>query len=226
MAYNIFTSIVPHPLHPLSDDSYAHLGNWGELNDYYFTMTQETLPMMAGLTGGLVALWLTWRMLFSSDRLAPPDRRFWIFYIAFTFILGICVNAGWNQYGCAHITMQSASMMLVTLLAARLTSLPKWAIRLVIAGAAVDYVLGILLQFDRQSYVFPTIRDAAGQLMMLPDYTLGRFGAIDFMAKLNAGYVFWGDHFPGAIPILEIVSGIGACGLLGALWRIRRRQIT
>ena len=53
-AYNIFSTIIPHPFHFIPDNQFSALGNWGQVNDYYFTMTQQTLPMMAGLVGGIV----------------------------------------------------------------------------------------------------------------------------------------------------------------------------
>jgi hypothetical protein len=222
MLYNMFTSIVPHPLHRVANDAFDHLSNWGQINDYYFSMTQQTLPMMAGLVGGVVAVGLLVKRLLVAHPVMKGARGFWIFYLAFTFIVGICVNADWNDYGCAHITLQSLALMAVTLLAANLIELPAWLLGLVLVGAAVDYALGILLQFDRESYIYPTAVNGAGQSVMLPDYTLGRYGASDYLAKLRAGYVFWGDRFAGAAPVLEMASVAIA---VYALWFLLRLYV-
>lgn len=226
--YNLFATIVPHPFHHIADNQFNSLGSWSEVGDYYFTMTQQTLPMMAGLIGGVVALGLAVRLLWSGpsapmaiNRRSPGVARgFWAFYIPFTFVLGVAVNPDWNGFGVGHVTLQSLAMMALALLAARWTALSPITRRLVVLGAAVDYGLGVYLLFDRESRVYATQRIQGGQVLITPDETLGRHGIGEYIAKLISGYVFWADHWIALIPCLQIVSLAGAvCAvwfLLGA----------
>jgi hypothetical protein len=109
----------------------------------------------------------------------------------------------------------------VTLVAAGLATLRPALFRLYLAGLAVDYALGILLQFDRESYVYPTVMNDNGQWVMLPDYTLGSTGAQEYLEKLRAGYVFWGDRLARISTGLEVLSV--ACAVC-AIWYLARRQ--
>jgi hypothetical protein len=221
--YDLLTSIVPHPLHGLARNTWDSLQNLGQLNDFYFTMTQQTIPMMMGSVGGVVVLILLARRLFSAREPSREDNRcFWIFFIGFSFIVGIAVTADWSPAGVAQITLQSISLMGITLLSSYLPTSRAITFWLVLVGAMIDFSLGIFLHFDRQSYIYPTISSAQGTTI-LPDYALGRYGVGDYMAKLGGRYVFWGDHFAGAAGALELASIILAAGAFIFLIRFRAR---
>lgn len=204
IAYNLFTSIVPHPLHPVDKVNFTPIDQLGKLRDYYFLMSQTTMLLMIGLAGGVVAvgLWI-WCL-----RRLPGQRRFWLFYVVFSYIVGISVNYDWNPFGCAHITMQSLAMMGVVLLAWRFRTLPIAIRGLVVIGAIVDYGLGIWLHFDRQSYVHTMLR-AGDKVTFAHDLSLGG-GFQDYIAKMAKEYVFWGDWLAPAAPVLRFVTVFGA----------------
>jgi hypothetical protein len=119
------------------------------------------------------------------------------------------------------VTLQPLALMGVTLVAAWLPTFRPLIFRLVLAGLAVDYAFGILLEFDRESYIYPTTLNAAGQTIMLPDPTLGGTGAQEYLEKLWAGYTFWGDHMAGFSTTLELLSLAGA---VCAVWFLARRS--
>jgi hypothetical protein len=217
VAYNCFTSIVPLSIRQVGWNV-AALKNWGEVRDYYFLMTQQTLPTMIGIAGGCVVLLLLARRL--SRRGA--QRGFWIFYILFGFLVGIAVNGEWQLAGDAHVTLQSMGMMGVTFLAASLPELSTWLFGLVVGGCALDYALGVLLQFDRESYVYPTLRQPDGTLAFLKDPTLGTYGFSEYVAKTMDGYTFWGDHCAAASTFLELASAGIAVGAM--VWLVRWRK--
>jgi hypothetical protein len=213
---NMYVSLVPHPLRPAGYKPFVPIRNWGNLRDYYFMICQTCLPTMMGLSGGIIAVWALARAFMGRE---TKRRGFWIYFLIFTFVVGMAVNGNWNGYGLAHVTLQPLALLGVTLVAAALPGLGKFWRWVVPATLLVDYALGILLEFDRQSYLLPTIYDAAGKATVLPDVTIGGNAALEYLAKLQAGYVFWGDHFAGAIPVLEIVSGVIGCGAVWMVWR-------
>ena len=57
---------------------------------------------------------------------------------------------------------------------------------IIMVGAAVDYGLGVLLPFDRRTYVYPTSGDNSTGITILKDPTIG-IGAEDYAMKVGAG---------------------------------------
>jgi hypothetical protein len=221
LIYNLITTAIPHPLRyiPAQYRPFVPPHNWGDLRDYYFLMAQTTLPTMIGLTSGVVAIVIFLRYLLSSTKGRADDKAFWLFFVLFTYVVGVAANPGWTAYGNGYVTLQSLALIGVTLVAARLTSLRPAVFFLVWIGLAIDFAFGVLLEFDRESYVYPTITDAAGKMLMLPDYTLGTTGAAEYLQKIDAGYVFWGDRLATISQALEISSIVIALAALVFLWR-------
>ena len=48
IASNFLTSIIPHPLRPLSSSATLPVNNLSDLRDWFFSMAQTTLPVMIG----------------------------------------------------------------------------------------------------------------------------------------------------------------------------------
>jgi Dolichyl-phosphate-mannose-protein mannosyltransferase len=225
--HNLFTSLVPHPLHPVSDQHFTRLGNWGQIHDYYFMMTQTTLPMMMGATGGLVVIGMTLGLLRRRRGWPPGVRGFWIWFVLFGLLVGAAVNPEPDDYGCAQVTLQALSMMGVTLLAAWLTRLNLAWFVLVLIGMAVDYGLGIYLHFDRQAHIFKVILVDNGKNMnvnVIRDPELGITGYGEFMAKIYLRFIFWGDHLAPWAPLFKSLSVVGAMAAMAMLIRMRARQ--
>jgi hypothetical protein len=155
---------------------------------------------------------------------ASKERSFWIFFILFTFIVGIAVNPETEVFGCAHVTLQPLALMGVTLVSAWLASLSLPLFRFAILGLALDYILGILLHFERESHVFATLPDPVLGKKIVMDTSLGSQAFLEYAAKLSQGYVFWGDHFAPISSILKIASALIAVMALLYLLEFRARQ--
>ena len=54
--YNYFTNLVPFPLHPAPVLWFQPIQTWADVRDYYFMMSQRTLPMMMGCTAGFIVI--------------------------------------------------------------------------------------------------------------------------------------------------------------------------
>lgn len=217
--YNIFTSIVPHPFHPPKPNGrFNSLKNWDERHNYFFMMWQTTLPLMIGITAGPAAFFILVRRLWSPDWPRRWEKQFWLFYLPFTFVIGIAVNNGRDIFGTAHVTLQSMAMMGTTLVAAFLLRLRPRTFNLILVGLVIDYGLGIFLHFNRQSRIFRTVVGPNGQLIALVKRSVGRpTAAKDYLIKLQRGFVFWGDrlrHLNTALQILSVLAAMGAIWLL------------
>jgi hypothetical protein len=224
--YNMFTSIVPHPFHPpMANQRFNSLKNWDERHNYFFMMWQTTLSLMVGISAGPVAFCILIKRLWLSDWPRRWERRFWLFYLPFTFVVGIAVNYGRDIFGVAHVTLQSMAMMGTTLLAAFLMRQRLGILILVLIGLSIDYSLGIFLHFNRESHVFPTTTDSAGQLTVLFKRSVGRpTAAMEYLVKLERGFVFWGDHLRHLAIALQILSVIIAISSLLVLVRFYKSE--
>jgi hypothetical protein len=223
---NLFTSLVPHPFHTLADKQIPSIHNWGNLRDYCFMMYQTTLPMMIGSVAGLMALYLLFfrRYAFGGDAKFKSQRSFWLFFVPFSFIFGTATNPDWDPIGVAHITQQALAMMGVALVAAWLLDLRRWLFAIIIFGTAIDYALGVLLEFNRESYIFHTKVDPRLGRILIPDPTLGGPAFVEYYNKIVYRLVFWGDHFVAASTCLQIISSIVAMTALALLIRMKFRQ--
>jgi len=223
--YDLLSCAIPHVLRPVAYKPFSPPRNWGDMRDYYFMMAQSCLPTMVGLVSGAVALWLIVRFFRSPPRPWPHSKPFWLYFLLFTYIVGVAVNPGLNYFGIAEITLQPLALMGVTLVAAQLPSLKPWLFRVLCAGLILDYAFGILLEFDRESYIYPTIVGPDKKIYMLPDATLGTTGATEYINKVWAGYVFIGDHLSRAIPAMEVASALAAAAavlLLARMYQLAR----
>jgi hypothetical protein len=227
-SYNFMTSLVPHVFHSAGPNPEStvlrNVHTLRNLRDYYFTMAQTCLPTMIGVISGLAALIWMMQMFLSGDRRRRGEKQFWIFFLIFASVVGVAVNYTRTAVGSAHLTMVPIALMGVTLVAAWLPSARPGAFRIVLAGLAVDYCLGILLQFTLESMV-PQLVIQGGRAFLVQDPELGGNTLGEYYAKLEGGYVFWGDHLVDWGPALQVVSVVTAVGVLWFLVRIHSRRL-
>jgi hypothetical protein len=218
---NFVTSIIPHAFRPLSSSATLHVNNLSDLRDWFFLMAQTTLPVMIGSGAGLVAALLACRLFFSRDRTFESEKRFWIFFTLFGFIVGVIAVPDGPYYGVAHVALQPLALIGLTLVAAWLPRMEPTLFWIVFVGLVVDYCLGIYLHFEFQSRVFQTVlRPNAGRPIVPPDDAVGA-GQDDYAVKLAYGYRFWGDQLRAVIPMLKTVSAVIAVYLLYRIYRLR-----
>ena len=197
--YNCFATLVPFPIHIWR--WYLPLNSWGDLRDYYFMIAQTNLTAMMGISGGIIVLVYLWRPVL--------QHRFWLFFLPFIYFVGIAVNGNWEPFGVAQVTHQPMALMGLAFLASLLADLLPSLFALVIAGCCVDYLMGILLQFNRQSLTYPVTATSAGET--------------EYLIKVQRGYVFWGDHFSHLLIGFQVMSVAGAVLAIYFLLRWRRQ---
>ena len=148
IAGNLADTLAPHPLrNDASLDFLTQPNALGWWRDYFFLIYQTNLIVAMGIAGGLAAAGLlawTWRR--KRGWRAGPEARFWLMLIPFCLALGIAVAGERDTFGQAHLTLQPLVLLGVTLVAGSLAVLPRAAAYLVVAGCALDFGLGIVLQ--------------------------------------------------------------------------------
>jgi hypothetical protein len=176
--------------------------------------------MMIGCTAGfVVALLLIRFFLFSRGRLAA-NKFFWVLFLFLGYLLGLASAPGVYPFGAAHLALQPLAIVGVAYLATRLRNIPAVLFWIVLAGAAVDYALGIYLNFDRHSHVYAVVGSRATELSVVPTEEYG-FGVLEYSKKVLENYTFWGDYFANVIPLLKIISVV--VGVWTLAWLVRWR---
>jgi hypothetical protein len=153
------------------------------VRDCFFVVYQLNAIFAMGLVGGPVVLWLAYRALRRQRRqtaapkakgkrparkvaptLAPatPEQRFWRVLIAAALLLGVAVVGERDPLGVGHLTLLSLQVVGLSMLAAVVPWRRSVLTMMILAGCAVDFSCGVLLQAhvegldnDAQASVFP-----------------------------------------------------------------------
>ena len=174
IALNVFDSLVPPALH--NGALYVRFGGQrtsGYLRDFFFATYEHGAITGMGLIAGPVIVWLAIRALrrrrdvpaaktrkpvkrqtVANARLLPltPEQSFWRILIIAGFLLGIAVVGERDPLGVAHLTMLSLQVIGITMLAAILPWNRRALAVVILAGCALDFAVGILLQAHVESF--------------------------------------------------------------------------
>jgi hypothetical protein len=221
---NIVNSIVPHPLraagrHYVAEWFQPQKSTLGYVRDYTFLIYQVNAAGALGSVGGLVALYLVYRRC----RTAPPRARaevwFWIAFIVVCFLAGIAVHGAPDDVGLVHICLQPLMLLGVVFLAASVPDLPRWLGYAALAGCAVDFVLGVLLQFAMEHRVGTLTITAARKLVIANTMGLSPLAALNWGAREIYSKHFFGDHFASLAPAIGVALGLGYATVIVLMWR-------
>ncbi len=146
---NIFDTVVPHFLRPLDPALIVQHSPWGYLRDFFFQCYQVNLPLALGSMGSIVVAREAWR---AAGEAPATVRWYWTTLVVGVMLLGIGTHGARDEWGLAHICLQALVVLALAFLAARWPRLsPRWQ-RALMAGAAFDFLLGIVLQFAVQNF--------------------------------------------------------------------------
>jgi hypothetical protein len=216
IALNLRDTLVPHFLRTLDGSLIAQSSPWGYWRDWCFQLYQLNLFFVFGSVAWLALL----RELPRAWTPAPSRCRwFWVLFAGGVILLGVAVHGARDTWGLAHICLQALVVLGLAFLATRWTGLTRgWRVVLV-AGASVDFCLGIALSFAVQSYSLDfRLNPGRPAAEMLRSYSGSAF--MNLAAKLQHGLVFFGEVYrlPGAL-VLALLAGI----LTLAITRAARR---
>ena len=185
IASNVFDTIVP-----LAVRDPDMLGRFGGqrtsayVRDWVFVFYQLNAIFGMGLVGGPLVVWLAYRALrrkrppaAAQPRAKPkrpaakvppervpvtPQQLFWRILIAAGLVLGIAVVGERDALGVGHLTLLSLQVVGLSMLAAVVPWRRGTLAMVILAGCAVDFSFGVLLQAhveslenDAQGAVFP-----------------------------------------------------------------------
>lgn len=143
IAYNLFTSFVPHPVYlsrQAFDSYFAQRSGIGWWRDYVFHIDVTTLPGMMGPIMGVPAAVAVWRRLRSAG---GAVRGFWIFMTVWGVGVGIAVHGEPDDFGAAHICLMPLALLALATLAAELPQMaPGWRIT-VLLGLLLSWAVSI-----------------------------------------------------------------------------------
>jgi hypothetical protein len=197
IAANLVDTIVPViARQPSLLDDYAGQRAAGAVRDWFFVFYQVNVVFGMGLVGGPLAVWLAYRAL--RRRRASPaaqprtrpgkpavkvppaapataEQRFWRILIAGGVLLGVAVVGERDPLGAAHLTMLALQAVGLSLLAAAAPRRRGTLAIVILAGCALDFSCGVLLQAHveslentAQSTVFPGMEFAGGAIRAAP----------------------------------------------------------
>jgi hypothetical protein len=210
---NLRDTVIPPQVRGFKGRLFAQDSPWGTLRDQFFICYQVNLPLALGSVGWAAVL----REAFRAARGAPRSEvRFWGASIAGFVLLSIAVYGDREHYGIAHICLQSVVLLGLAFLAARWESLgPRWQ-ALVALGWAVDFVLGIALQFGVESLAIDRWLGPA----LTPDQialTYAPVSQANYFQKTEAHLQFVADLLPNGAPwVVALLAALFGFALLRA----------
>jgi hypothetical protein len=214
IALNLRDTAIPHFLRPMDRWLIAQPSPWGYWRDWFFQVYQINLFFMFGSVAWLAVL----RELARDWRVSPrPWRWFWTWFVAGAFLLGVAVHGARDNWGLAHICLQSLLVVGLAYLAAHWTRLGRGWRLAVIAGATVDFCLGIALHFGVQSYAFDQwLTPGRPVADTLKSYS--QFSQMNIYAKVSHKLAFAGDAL-SPTSIFVLLAAILAFALMRAARR-------
>lgn len=208
---NLRDTLVPHFLRSIDPDLLAQGSSLGWWRDWFFQLYQVNFFFVFGSVAWIAILTL----LFRQWKHTTASRKiFWIVFIVGNAILGVAVVGGRYFWGLVYVCLQPLVLLGLAFLAAQWHRLGgPWRL-ILIAGATVDFALGIFLQFGVQSFALEqwftgdkAMRD------LVSSYSIQT--RINFGAKINNHWVFVGDVFADhRVIIVAALAGL----FLVALW--------
>ena len=144
IAGNIFDSVVPPQLRqdPLLR-GFDQRNQAAVIRDHAFVIYQQNLVFATGVAGGPLALWFLLKA--PGGKRFKRERAFWLTCVAFVAPAGIAVVGERGTLGVAHLTLLPVLMLGLTVVAA-MFSRRRAIAALVLAGCAVDFSTGVMLQ--------------------------------------------------------------------------------
>lgn len=152
IGYNIWTTLIPHPLRHVDYSMITQTDALAWFRDYFFLINQVNLPALVG-TGGLVALvaaiardWKVWRQ--QSGMIRPE----WVLgSVAACVFLGIAVHGAKDDWGLAHICLQALGVFGLAMVTARIDRIGCIGRAVLTVGLLWDAAINIGIHYFLQS---------------------------------------------------------------------------
>ena len=146
---NLRDTIVPHFWRDIPGALIAQSSQLGAWRDWWFQLYQLNLLFAFGSVGWLVILILLSRELrqTAAKRVAATTSA-----VIATILLGVAAHGSRDAWGLTHICLQPLVLLGIVYLGSRWKKLNRAWRTVVVAGATLDFSLGIALHFKLQSH--------------------------------------------------------------------------
>jgi 4-amino-4-deoxy-L-arabinose transferase-like glycosyltransferase len=203
MVLNIRDSLVPPQVRGYEGRMFNQSSPWGALRDQCFLIYQLNPVLALGCVGWIVVA----RQAYIAARAATRrDRIFWIMMLSGFFLLCFATYGDRDHYGIGHICLQSMVLLGLAFLASRWERLSRgWRVALA-AGWAVDFCLGIALQFAVEDFALDRWLQPGRSIMEVSrSYTL--ISQENLLEKFIAHLAYFADILPAPPSLMLLLLG-------------------
>ena len=215
MALNLRDSLIPPQVRGFEGSLFRQTSPWGALRDQAFLVYQLNPLLALGCVGWVVALREAIRAARAADR---REGRFWALALSGIVILSFATYGDRDHYGTGHICLQSLVLLGLAFLASRWGTLGAGWRRILVLGWAVDFALGIALQFAVEDFALDRWLTPARSVQEASS-TYGVVAQANLSEKIIAHFAYFADISP--TPPALVLALLGAI-LCMALVRARR----
>ncbi len=215
---NLRDSLIPPQVRGYRGALFSQASPWGSLRDQCFLVYQLNPLLALGSIGWIVVVREAARAARAAER---RDRVFWSLAVAGIVLLGFAAYGDRDHYGIGHICLQPLVLLGLAFLASRWSSLGRgWRLALM-AGWAVDFALGIALQFAVEDFAIDRWL-SPGRALMDVSATYNRVSQANLVEKIIAHLDFFADILPAPRALVLLLLG----AILGmALLRAQRTPV-
>jgi 4-amino-4-deoxy-L-arabinose transferase-like glycosyltransferase len=214
MVLNVRDSLVPPQIRGFNGRIFIQSSPWGALRDQCFLVYQLNPLLALGCVGWLAVAAEGFRAARAASR---RDRVFWIATLTGFFLVSFTTYGDRDHYGVGHICLQSLVLLGLAFFASRWETLGRGWRAALVAGWAVDFCLGIALQFAVEDYALDRWF-LPGKSLVEVSRTYTLISQENLLEKFIAHLAYFADILPA--PPAIVLTLLGA--ILGlALMRAR-----
>jgi hypothetical protein len=218
MILNLRDSLIPPQVRGYRGVLMAQSSAWGSLRDQCFIVYQLNPLFALGCVGWLV---VAKEAFLAARAAARRDRVFWTLAVAGFVLVSFAAYGDRDHYGVGHICLQSLVLLGLAFLASRWEGLGRgWRLALM-AGWAVDFCLGIALQFAVEDFAIDRWLNPGSSLAEV-SRTYNPVSQENLVEKIIAHLAYFADILPTPRALVLLLLGAILCM---AILRARRTPI-